>query len=49
MKEENALPVFPESGLPRNQIYCMDYLELSRRLPDGSVSMILTDPPYGIG
>ena len=31
-----------------NQLYNMDCLELLRRLPDGCVSMILTDPPYGI-
>lgn len=32
-----------------NQIYCMDCMDLFSSLPDGSVSMILTDPPYGIG
>lgn len=46
MNETDALPVSP--GLPRNRIYCMDCMELSSQLPDGSVSMILTDPPYGI-
>lgn len=35
-------------GLYRNQIYCMDCMELSAKLPDESVSLILTDPPYGI-
>lgn len=27
---------------------CMDCLELMETIPDGAVSMILTDPPYGI-
>ena len=31
-----------------NGIYCMDCMELLLQIPDGSVSMILTDPPYGI-
>ena len=31
-----------------NRIYCMDCLELFSQIPDGHVSMILTDPPYGI-
>ena len=32
----------------RNQIYQMDCMELLSQIPDGYVSMILTDPPYGI-
>jgi len=31
-----------------NQVYRMDCLELMEQIPDGTVSMILTDPPYGI-
>ena len=31
-----------------NQIYCMDCMELLAEIPDGAVSLILTDPPYGI-
>lgn len=31
-----------------NRIYCMDCMEFLPQIPDGSVSMILTDPPYGI-
>lgn len=31
-----------------NQVFCMDCMELLARMPDGCVSMILTDPPYGI-
>ncbi len=31
-----------------NGIYCMDCMELLAQIPDGYVSMILTDPPYGI-
>ncbi len=32
----------------RNYIFRGDCLELFRQIPDGYVSMILTDPPYGI-
>lgn len=32
----------------RNQIYCMDCMELMAHIPDNFVSLILTDPPYGI-
>lgn len=31
-----------------NQVYCMDCMDLFSQIPDGYVSMILTDPPYGI-
>lgn len=31
-----------------NQIYCVDCMDLLATMPDASVSMILTDPPYGI-
>ena len=31
-----------------DQIFCMDCMELFPRIPDGHVSLILTDPPYGI-
>ena len=31
-----------------NRIYRMDCMELLAQIPDGYVSMILTDPPYGI-
>lgn len=31
-----------------NQIYCMDCMDLLQEIPDGYVSLILTDPPYGI-
>lgn len=34
--------------LTRNHIYQMDCMELLSNIPDGYVSMILTDPPYGI-
>lgn len=35
-------------ALSVNQIYCMDCLELLSQLPDRCISLILTDPPYGI-
>lgn len=31
-----------------NQVFCMDCMELFEHMPDECVSMILTDPPYGI-
>ena len=31
-----------------NKLYCMDCMELFSQLPNGCVSLILTDPPYGI-
>lgn len=29
-----------------NKVYCMDALELLKQLPDKSVDLVLTDPPY---
>lgn len=37
---------FPKDYL--NRIFRKDCLELMKELPDGSISLILTDPPYGI-
>jgi len=37
---------FPESWL--NTIQCMDCMEGLERIPDKSVNLVLTDPPYGI-
>ncbi|MFA6073156.1 MAG: site-specific DNA-methyltransferase [Candidatus Woesearchaeota archaeon] len=31
-----------------NKIYCMDALEFLRQIPDGSVDLVVTDPPYNI-
>ena len=31
------------------QLYQGDCLELMRDIPDGSVDMVLTDPPYSSG
>ena len=31
-----------------NKIYCMDCLEGLKKLPDNSIDLILTDPPYNI-
>ena len=30
------------------QIFCGDCLELMKNIPDGSVDLVLTDPPYGV-
>ena len=32
-----------------NQVFCEDALEGLARIPDGSVDLILTDPPYNLG
>ena len=32
-----------------NKIYCGDCLELMKQIPDKSIDLVLTDPPYGIG
>jgi len=37
---------YPEDYI--NQIICGDCLEVMKDIPDNSVDMILTDPPYGI-
>ena len=34
-------------SLPLNQIICGDALDIIRRLPDKSVDLVVTDPPYG--
>ncbi len=31
-----------------NHIYCMDCLALMKQIPDETVDLVLTDPPYGI-
>ena len=33
--------------LELNKIYCGDCLDLMREMPDKSVDLVLTDPPYG--
>lgn len=35
--------------LELNRIYCGDCLELMKEIPDKSIDLVLTDPPYGIG
>ena len=35
--------------LELNKIYCGDCLNIMRDMPDNSVDLVLTDPPYGIG
>ena len=36
-------------GLSTNTIYNMDCIEGMKMIPDGSIDLVLTDPPYGIG
>lgn len=33
----------------RNQVYCEDALQGLARVPDASIDLLLTDPPYGLG
>lgn len=41
------MSILDDKGQPiRNQILCMDALELMRALPDGCVDLIFCDPPY---
>jgi site-specific DNA-methyltransferase (adenine-specific) len=35
--------------IERNNLYCGDCLDFMREMPDKSIDLILTDPPYGIG
>lgn len=35
--------------LETNKIYCGDCLELMKQIPDKSIDLVLTDPPYGKG
>lgn len=35
--------------LELNRIYCGDCLDLMREIPDKSVDLVLTDPPYNVG
>ena len=34
--------------LELNKIYCGDCLELMKQIPDKSIDLVLTDPPYGL-
>ena len=34
--------------LELNKVYCADCLDLMREIPDKSVDLVLTDPPYGL-
>lgn len=38
----------PPSLILRNQLYHMDCMDSFPLIPSGSISLILTDPPYGI-
>ena len=44
-KEENILPTDEEPI----KIICGDCLEVMKQIPDNSVDLVLTDPPYNIG
>ena len=36
----------PNKGVPIDQILCGDNLELIKQLPDGSIQLVITSPPY---
>jgi site-specific DNA-methyltransferase (adenine-specific) len=38
----------PYYETPNGVLYCGDCLEVMQDIPDGSVDLVLTDPPYGI-
>lgn len=40
--------MFDDTEKLMNRVYCMDCFKLMEQIPDQTVSMILTDPPYGI-
>src|SRR3989344_305582 len=44
-KHHNSL-IYPEDFC--NQIICGDALDIIKRVPNESVDIVLTDPPYGI-
>ena len=48
MKKLNIMDEYRlvNEGIMTNRIYNMDCLEGLRRMPDNSVDLILTDPPY---
>jgi site-specific DNA-methyltransferase (adenine-specific) len=35
--------------LELDKIYCGDCKELLKNIPDNSIDLVVTDPPYGIG
>jgi len=41
-------PAAPPLSALVNRTHCIDALELLRELPDASVDMVLTDPPYAV-
>ena len=36
----------PDKGVPMDQILCGDNLELIQQLPNGSIQLVITSPPY---
>ena len=36
----------PDKGVPIDRILCGDNLELIQQLPDGSIQLVITSPPY---
>jgi len=41
------LQEWEKEGKPMNKIVCCDCLEGLKKIPDNSVNLVITDPPYG--
>jgi len=48
-QQRKCVGAFSISRRGMNEIICADCLEVLKSMPDKSVDLILTDPPYGIG
>ena len=47
-KPDNSSPLTDEAPIIRNQIHCADSQNM-HHLPDGSVHLMITSPPYNVG
>lgn len=46
---KDAIGVKPYYEEPAGVIYCADCLDILPKIPEKSIDLVLTDPPYGIG
>lgn len=44
-----SIPIKPYYSEDNGVIYCGDCLEVMKHIPDNSVDLVLTDPPYNVG
>lgn len=47
--ETGDWPALPPMSALVNRVHCMDAIELMKMLPDESVDLFFTDPPYNLG